>query len=261
LALLSALMSAAYSAPSLALVATARAEFDWNSMLSGLTVEALRGSPVLTWVPETFQSVYAYAQESPPGDVDSDGVVSGPAWTTGESRGATANASARAAIDAEGLMTASASSTLVAGGAAYVHSSSAAKREGHFEISGGDARVTFQGPSFVALAINGDTTVDGKQAHGLTTAFASLYLSHAGGSSAGANYLLLDVVDAPSSIDASELLVVTLDFAEGTVGYFEAITNTWGALDVQPVPLPAAAWMFGAALVTVASVARKRARS
>ncbi len=254
-------MSAAYATPTLALVATARAEFDWNSMLSALTVEALRGNPVLTWVPETFQSVHAYAQQSPPGDVDSDGVVSGPTWTTGESQGATTNASASAVIDAAGLMTAAASSQLVAGGAAYVHSSGTAKREGHFEISGGDARVTFQGPSFVALAINGDTAIDGKPASGLTTAFASLYLSHAGGSSADANYLLLDVVDAPSSIDASELLVVTLDFAEGTVGYFEAVTNTWGALDVQPVPLPAAAWMFGAALVAVASAARKRVRT
>lgn len=257
-ALISLLLSATYAAPSRALVATAQATLDWNSLLSSLTVETLRGTPVLTWVPETFQALHGYAQEAPPGTDDSDGVVSGPDWIAGESLGATANANASATIDAAGHMTAAASSQLGAGTALYAQAASTARREGHFEISGGDARVTFQGPSFVALSIDGDTVVDGEAAHGLAIAFASLYLSHVGASSADSNYLNLDVGVPPSSGDANELLLVTLDFTEGSVGYFEAMTNTWVALDVRPVPVPAAAWMFGSALVAAVGVARRR---
>lgn len=256
--LVSALMCATYATPSLALVATAQATLDFDSILDSLSVEALRGSPVLTWVPETFQSVHAYAQQSPPGDVDSDGVVSGPAWTPSESQGATANANANASIDSAGQMTVTAGNQLGTGDAVFVHAASTGKRQGHFEITGGDARVTFQGSSFVALAMEGETVVDGKPAQGLATAFASLYLSRVGASSDSSNYLLLDVVDAPSSIEASELLVVTMDFMEGSTGYFEAVTNTWVALNVQPVPVPPALWLFGAAVASTVSVARKR---
>lgn len=250
--------------PGLALAFTlsGSASLDLSSMLGNVQVVAISGTPVLTWQQQS-ESMSNWVYSS--GSYDSDSAVSSLWGSALESRSDVANASARGSVF-EGHQQASASVTVPPStqDSVTAYAGASVSRSGEFRIDGGEAMVYFRVLAGAELGLT----------PGETDAAAAIYTSGSVGSSLsltsygsgwGEQHQGLSVYDswslAQESVNSAEKwLGVGLYFGDGENGRIDgwASASTQGSSGQYAVPIPAAGWLFGSALVGLIGIARKR---